>query len=139
NSSGRRLRGFFVVAEMTLALILLVAGGLMVTGFRRMLKSFRGADPETILALHTSLPEAKYKDPEKISSFYRDVLERMQALPSVEAVSAASNTPLNNRPNPNVEFTIEGRPPLQPGERQTGNLLVVSPGYFKTLGLSLRA
>jgi putative ABC transport system permease protein len=61
----------------------------------------------------------------------------MEGLPGVESTGAASNTPLNNQPNLRVEFTIEGSPPLPPGERQTSDLMVISPNYFKTVGIPL--
>jgi putative ABC transport system permease protein len=137
SSDVRRARGFLVMSEMVLALILLVGAGLMVKGFFNILKNFRGSDPETILTLRTTLPDSKYKEPQKIATFYRDVMDRMETLPQVQSVGLASNTPLNNRPNPNVDFTIEGQPPLQPGERQSSSLVVVSPNYFKTIGIPL--
>jgi putative ABC transport system permease protein len=62
------------------------------------------------------------------------MVARMEALPGVQSVSAASNTPLNNRPNPSDELIIEGRPPLQPGERQPSDLVIISPNYFATIG-----
>jgi putative ABC transport system permease protein len=137
NSRGRRLRSFLVVSEIALALVLLVGAGLMVKGFWRILNSFRGSDPYAILTLHTALPGSKYKDQEKIAQFYQQVISRLEALPQVLSVGAASNTPLNNRPNPNLEFSIEGQPPLQPGERNSSDLVVISPNYFRTLGVPL--
>ncbi|HEV8366345.1 MAG TPA: ABC transporter permease [Pyrinomonadaceae bacterium] len=134
---GSRLRGFLVVSEVALALILLVGAGLMVKGFWNILQNFKGSNPETILTVRTSLPESTYNEPQKISGFYHDVIKRMESLPQVQSVGAASNTPLNNRPNPTVDFTIEGRPPLELGERQSSNLLIVSPRYFRTIGVPL--
>jgi len=137
--SWRRARAFLVVSEIALALALLVGAGLMVKGFWRTLNIFEGADPDRILTLQTPLPESKYQEPQKIAEFYRQVIERMQTLPGLERVSAASNTPLNNSPNPSVELIIEGRPQLLPGERQTSDLVVVSPNYFNTIGARLLA
>jgi putative ABC transport system permease protein len=134
---GSRVRTLLVVSEIALALVLLVGAGLMVRGFWRILDSFRGADPEAILMLHTRLPASKYKEPAQISAFYQQVIRGMEALPNVLSVGAASNTPLNNRPNPNLEFSIEGQPPLQPGERNSSDLVVISPNYFRTLGVAL--
>jgi putative ABC transport system permease protein len=61
----------------------------------------------------------------------------MEDLPGVQSVSVSSNTPLNNRPNPSDELIIEGRPPLEPGERQPTDLVVVSSNYFATIGARL--
>jgi putative ABC transport system permease protein len=137
SSRGGRARSFLVAAEIALALVLLVGAGLMVKGFWRIFDVFEGADPNRILTLQTPLPESKYQDPQKVAEFYRQVIARMEALPGVEAVSAASNTPLNNSPNPSIELLIEGRPPLLPGERQLADLLFVSPHYFTTIGVPL--
>jgi putative ABC transport system permease protein len=137
SSRGGRARRFLVVSEMALALVLLVGAGLMVKGFWRILNVFQGADPDRILTLQTPLPESKYNDPQKMAEFYQHVIERMKALPDVQSVSAASNTPLNNSPNPSVELIIEGRPALRPGERQLADLMVVSTDYFTTIGARL--
>jgi putative ABC transport system permease protein len=137
NSYGRRARGFLVASEIALALVLLVGAGLMVKGFWRILDVFQGANPESILTLQTPLPESKYKDQQRVAEFYQHVIQRMQVLPGVQSVSAASNTPLNNSPNPSAELIIEGRPPLLPGERQLSDFLVISPSYFTTIGARL--
>jgi putative ABC transport system permease protein len=132
-----RVWGFLVAVEVALALVLLVGAGLTAKGFWRILRMFDSADPAGILVLQTPLPETKYKDPQRVTEFYQRVTQRMAALPGVTSVSTASNTPLNNRPNPVVELLIEGRPALQPGERQPADLVVISPGYFTTLGIPL--
>jgi putative ABC transport system permease protein len=139
SGAGRRSRVWsaLVAVEVALALVLLAGAGLTVKGFWRILRLFDGADPAGILMLQTGLPETKYKDPQRIAEFYEQVAARMAAMPGVTSVSTASNTPLNNRPNPVVELLIEGRPALQPGERQPADLVVISPGYFSTLGISL--
>ena len=134
NSRSSRARRFLVVSEISLALVLLVGAGLMVKGFSRILGAFQGADPERILTLQTPLPESRYKDPQKVAAFYEQVIARVRNLPGVESVSVSSNTPLNNRPNPSGELIIEGRPPLEPGERQPADLVVVSSNYFATIG-----
>ncbi|HEV2667400.1 MAG TPA: ABC transporter permease, partial [Blastocatellia bacterium] len=138
---GIRARGFLTVAEIALALVLMVGAGLMVKGFWRILNVFGGADPHNVLTLQTplpaTLPGSRYADQRQVASFYQQVLQRLERLPGAQAVSAASNTPLNNRPNPSVELLIEGRPPLPPGERQVADLVVVSPNYFATLGARL--
>ena len=135
--AGGRARRFLVASEIALALVLLVGAGLMVKGFSRILNALETADPASILTLQTPLPDSKYKDSQKIAEFYQQVVTRMRSLPGVEAVSVASNTPLNNRPNPSDELIVEGRPPLQLGERQPADVVVVSRDYFATIGAPL--
>jgi putative ABC transport system permease protein len=137
DSRGRRTRNFLVVSQIALALVLLVGAGLMIKGFWRNLDIFQGAAPRSILTLQTPLPESRYNSEQKKAEFYRQATQRLAALPGVQAVTLASNTPLNNRPNPNAEFLIEGRPALLPGQRQLSEILVISPGYFSTVGARL--
>jgi putative ABC transport system permease protein len=139
HSRGGRARRLLVAAEMALALVLLVGAGLMVKGFWRIFDVFQGANPDRILTMQTPLPETTYQDPRKIAEFYQQVIERMKSLPDVQSVSAAGNTPLSNSPNPSLEFIVEGRPPLQPGEQQLADMLVISPDYFTTIGARLLA
>ena len=136
-SGGGRARSFLVVSEIALALVLLVGAGLMVKGFWRILNVFQGADPDSILTMKTSLPESRYEEPQKVTAFYKEVIERMEGLPLVQHVSLASNTPLNNSPNPSVELVIEGRPPSVPSERQLSDSVVISPNFFVTIGAKL--
>jgi putative ABC transport system permease protein len=87
--------------------------------------------------MQTLLPESRYKDLPRVAEFYQQAIGRMETLSGVKSVSVASNTPLNNSPNPTIEITIEGRPPLPPGEKQLSDLVVVSPNYFTTIGARL--
>lgn len=137
NPGGRRARQILVISEMALALTLLVGAGLMVRGFWRILDLFQDIDAKNILTLQTTVPESKNKDEQKVADFYQQVIQRMETMPQVQSVSVSSNTPLNNSPNPTMELVIEGRPPLAPGERQSADLLVISPNYFEMVGARL--
>lgn len=134
---GRKTRALLVASEVALALVLLVGAGLMVKGFWRILNIYQSSNPETILTLHTPLPAPKYNDDRKISEFYHQALHRIQDSPGIQVASVASNTPLNNSPNLEIEFVIEDKPPLQQGERQISDLVVISPSYFNLVGSKL--
>ncbi|MCI0612827.1 ABC transporter permease, partial [bacterium] len=134
---GRKTRALLVASEISLALVLLVGAGLMVKGFWRILNIYQGTNPENILTLQTPLPGPKYNDDRKITEFYHEALHRIQESHGVQSASVASNTPLNNSPNPAIEFVIEGHPPLQQGERQISDLVVISPNYFNLIGSKL--
>lgn len=136
-SQGNRSSSFLIVLEMAFALILLVGAGLMIKGFWQVLNTYEGTNPDSILTLQTPLPELKYKDQQKIVEFYQRTIEQMKTLPDVQSVSIASNTPLNNSPNPSVELIIEGHDALLRGERQLADLLVISPDYFNSIGARL--
>jgi putative ABC transport system permease protein len=113
--------------------VLLAGAGLMVKGFRAVFFIFEASQPEGILTLQTTLPDSKYKDQRSVAEFYRQVMERLKVLPQVKSASAASNTPLNNSPNPSAELIIEGQPSLRPGERRSADVMVISPDYFSTI------
>src|SRR5262249_21346232 len=120
-----------------LALVLLCGAGMMIHGFRRVVSSVDVADPDFVLTMSLSLPQSRYPTPAAIVELYRRVTEGLGSLPDVREVAVASNTPLNNAPNPSVELAIEGRPALAPGERRLADEVVVSPAYFATLGVPL--
>ncbi|MCI0443663.1 ABC transporter permease, partial [bacterium] len=124
---GRKTRALLVASEISLALVLLVGAGLMVKGFWRILDIYQSSNPENILTLQTPLPGPKYDDDRKITEFYHQTIQRIQNSPGVQSATVASNTPLNNSPNPAIEFVIEGHPPLEQGERQISDLVVIGP------------
>jgi putative ABC transport system permease protein len=136
---GRRLRNILVAVEVSMALVLLVGAGLMVQGFWRILNTYQNANPQTVLTIQTPLPEFAYSEPQQQSQFYQRAIENMRVLPEVKSISVASNTPLNNSPNPTMEFIIEGKPPLQPGQRQISDVVSIGPEYFDMVGAKLQA
>ncbi|HEU5239846.1 MAG TPA: ABC transporter permease, partial [Pyrinomonadaceae bacterium] len=78
--SRARLRNLLVIAEVALALVLLVGSGLMIKGFARLVEANeKGFDPENVLNIHVSLIETRYQDPDRIAGFYREVLEKLEA------------------------------------------------------------
>jgi putative ABC transport system permease protein len=137
-TGGGRSRRVLVGAEVALALVLLVGAGMMVNGFRRTVRSVEVADPDAVLTMTTALPEPKYAAA-AVVDFYDRVADGLRSLPDVRVVAVASNTPLNNAPNPSIELTLEGRPALAPGDRRFADLVVVSPEYFAALGVPLLA
>jgi putative ABC transport system permease protein len=139
-SSGRarqRLRNVLVAAEVALAAVLLVGAGLMVRGFRALVDNGNTIEPETLLTLRLALTDNKYREKPQIAEFYRQVLERVQALPGVRSATAATALPYSDH-SEGRNFTIEDRP-LEPGNPPNATYQVVSPEYFPTLHVALRA
>ncbi|MCI0533589.1 MAG: ABC transporter permease, partial [Verrucomicrobiales bacterium] len=89
-----RLRGALIVSEVALALVLLVTAGLLLRSFWNLWSSPVGFNPHNVLALDISLPETKYPNGERRARFLEQVFERVEALPRVEAASAATSTPM---------------------------------------------
>src|SRR5262249_42483210 len=90
----QRLRRALIVAEVALALVLLVGAGLMFNGFARLTEKQRqGFDPRHALTMRTTLPPSRYAEGRQIEAFYRRAQERLSALPGVLSVSSVSFLP----------------------------------------------
>ncbi len=131
------LRQTLVIAEIALALVLLVGAGLLVRSFASMMQVDLGFRPENVLKLTVALPATQYSDDQRKAAFIERALERVRALPGVEAAAVANVTPLSGYNSP-LNFDIEGRPPAQPGAQPGAEYRAVSHGYFRTMGISLR-
>ncbi|HKD79403.1 MAG TPA: ABC transporter permease [Candidatus Angelobacter sp.] len=134
----RRLGSLVVAAQVAMALVLLVGAGLLMKSFIRLVNVDRGFKTQNILVANISLPEPKYRDAHETRRFFRELLDRLAALPGVKSVGGTSNLPLQRGDNW-VAITIEGRPELPPGQGIFAPLRSVTPDYFRTLGIPLRA
>ena len=131
----RSFRGWLVVAELALAMVLLVAAGLLVRSFNKLTAVDLGFDRNNVLTARISLPRSKYKTPEQSLAFQQQLLQQVKALPGVESVGTINHTPLSGFGL--IVFTqIEGVPPIDRKEPPIG-VGVVSPEYFQTLRIPL--
>lgn len=130
-----RLRNAFVVAQITLSFALLTCAGLMLKSFYRLQNVELGFNPENVLTMQVSLPRTLYSKPEQVTSFYDQTLQRIKALPGVKAVGATSKLPVSGT-GVSGEFAIEGRP-AQPGEQFVADRRIVTPDYFRAMGIAL--
>jgi putative ABC transport system permease protein len=134
---GRRqfVRGSLVVLEMASALLLLVGAGLLIKSFWRLQRIDPGFNPNNALTASVALPSRKYPEENQHSAFFQQLLEKVQALPGVQAAGASNVVPLGG--DYVLGFVIEGRPPLPPGAGQSTNYYSVSADYFKAMGIPL--
>ncbi|HXG68904.1 MAG TPA: ABC transporter permease [Blastocatellia bacterium] len=132
----QRLRSLFVVAEVALALVLLIGAGLLIRSFLRLQEVKPGFDPNNVLTMAISLPEARYPKPEQQAAFFRQLLENLETLPGVETVGAVLPLPYSHS-NYSYTFDIEGRPSAAPGERTAASWRAVSPDYFRAMRIPL--
>jgi putative ABC transport system permease protein len=138
DSVGRhRMRSLLVVAEIALTLVLLVGAGLMIKSFLRLHAVELGFDPGNVLTMQFSLPGVKYGESEQIRAFYRELTERIAQLPGVRSVGAISRLPLAGDRS-TTSLTIEGQP-VRSGEQPEVHFRVITPNYFRTMGIPLRA
>ena len=138
SARGTWLRSGLAVAEVAAALVLLVGAGLLVKSFLRLRQVETGMRPEGVLTMRVSLPAARYDTNEKTALFYREVLERVSALPGVEAAGVINMLPMQRYGN-NGEIQVEGREPQPPGRVPLTEYRMASAGYFKALGIPLHA
>ena len=129
------LRSLLVVSEVALTLVLLVAAGLMLRSFLRLQGVDPGFNPDKVLTIRMSLPTTVYSDAPKVRSFVQRVLERVEGLPGVESMGAASFLPFTNFLTSRIK--IEGRLPPASGEEPSVGYQVINPSYFQPLQIPL--
>jgi predicted permease len=131
----RSLRGWLVVAELALAMVLLLAAGLLVRSFNKLTTLDLGFDRENVLTAQISLPRSKYKEPQQTLAFQQELLDRIKALPGVQAAGTITHTPLSGFTL--IVFTqVEGAPPIKRNEPAIG-VGAVSSEYFQTMRIPL--
>jgi predicted permease len=148
----RRLRRALVVAELTIAFVLLAGAGLLVRTVRHLLDVDPGFRPERALAFRVAPPQvapfpgqteeafvaALLEDRDRAAAFYARMLEGLRGLPGVVSVTAVNRLPLTGGWWV-MGFEVEGRPPSAPGEDRSAFGRVVTPGYFGAMGVALRS
>lgn len=136
-SKGRfRLRQILVVSEMALAVVLLIAAGLLMQSFWRLQSVDPGFRSENVLAFSVSPPPASYPDSSDVTGFYRDLMPQIAAIPGVTSVGAVRIPPLAGSLPPN-DIQIENYVQPQDGIPTNADVQLVTPGYFATLGIPL--
>jgi len=133
----QHVRNALVAIEVALALVLLVGAGLMVRGFRTLVKTGESMEPATLLTFRLSITEQKYREEYQVSDYYRQVIDRVKVLPGVRSVVAVSALPYGNHSSTRF-FTVKGRQ-VEPGNQPWAMYQVTTPGFFETLHLPLRA
>src|SRR5262245_43123696 len=141
-----RLRDGLVVMEMALALVLLIGAGLMLRSFARLRQVETGFSATNVLTMRIPLPVAKYPVPQQLNAppppglnFFQQLLERVKALPGVESAGVTTILPLGAGNGLEKMFSVEGHPaPSSLDQVQGVSFALVSPDYFKTLGINVR-
>jgi len=137
DSAGRqRARSALVITQVALALVLLAGAGLTLKSFWRSQNAPLGFDPENILMMTLSLPQARYNSNEKVIDFYTQLVERVEALPGVAAATIGENVPFDNT-EWDSSFHITGTPPTPPGQEPSAEVNVISPDYFTVLKMPI--
>ena len=128
-----RLRSALVVAEVALAMVLLVGGGLMIKSFWRLSHVNLGYEPAGVLTAKIDPSGSRYEAFAGVTAFYEDFLERVRAIPGV------THAGLINSLGASFPFTIDEHPPLPPDEQSFASINQVSADYFRAMGIPLHA
>jgi predicted permease len=135
-----RARGVLVVSEVALAVVLLTGAGLLIRSLWKLQSIELGFNPKNVLAMQVSFPEPRgeLNDPSGpqriIAQFYRDLTDRVQALPGVKSVGAVGDLPIAGG-NAIWSILIDGSPQLPVSQAPSAMPQQVTPGYFRTMGI----
>jgi putative ABC transport system permease protein len=133
---GQRVRDWLVVAEVAIALILLIGAGLMMRSFVKLQHADLGIDARNVLTFRVGLPPAQYKDENVVRRFFDQLIPKLAAIPGVESTGAISSLPVTGQGVGGFIVEGEAQPKALQDARITG-MLSVTPGYFRTFGIPL--
>jgi putative ABC transport system permease protein len=128
---GRRLSSVLVIAEIALAVILLVGAGLTIRSFVKIYDAPLGVDSSKMLTFRLPLPEARYPTPEAKIAFHDRLHTRLASLPGVAAVAITTYLPTGG--SDNYPYELEGAPSDEQ-HRPVLSALVIGPDYFRVMG-----
>ena len=132
-----RLRSLLVTLEVGLSAMCLVAGGWLLHSFFKLLDVDRGFETQRVVTVGLNLPSTRYPDREKRAAFLQLMLEQVQGLPGVTSAGVSNILPLGGEGGNNLVAPEGSKVPLM--ERALADIRQVSPEYFRTLGIPLRA
>ena len=134
----RRARSFLAVAEISLAMVLLVTAGLLLRSFANLTSVSPGFDVQHVMKADISLPRFQYSKPQQWTAFSDELLARIQTEPGLQDSAVVVPRPIADG-QVNLGFDIVGNPPLSAGTSRTANYVAASPDYFRVMGIPLLA
>ncbi len=135
--SGRQgIRSVLVVAEIAISLVLLVGSGLLIRSFVALNRVSAGFDDQNILTFDISLSSKEYGEAPKVRRFFKQFLEKIEALPGVQSSATTTLLPLGGSDNES-QFYVSGRPKPSPSELPLAMFYITSPEYLKAMRIPL--
>jgi len=129
-------RRALVVAEVAMALLLVVVAGLILQSFQRLLRVDPGFESSDRLTFRVSLPRSRYVGREQLQQFHKEAAARLAALPGVRAAGAVQSLPISGTRD-TATIHVEGRP-IQPGDKPFScEYRMISPNYLRAMGIRL--
>jgi putative ABC transport system permease protein len=137
SSRGNRVRSALVVAEVSLALMLLVGAGLLIKSFINLQRVDPGFNPKAALRVDIGLPRIRYAESPRVAAFFKQLVDRVSTLPGVDSVGAVSSLPLSGG-GTDSNFRIEGRVQPEANRDPVSFYAKVTPDYFRAMGVRLQ-
>ena len=131
------VRRFLAISEISLAMVLLVAGGLLMRSFALVTSVNPGFDPKNVIEAEVSLPQFQYSTPQQWTAFSNELLARLHAQPGLRDSALAAPLPMDRQGEANFGFDIVGNPPLPPGKSTAADYATVRPDYFRVMRIPL--
>ena len=138
STASRRARNILASAEIALALVLLVAAGLLLRSFSKLTDVSPGFQVDHIVKAEVALPRAQYSTPQQWLAFSQNLLERLQAEPGMQNTALAIPLPLADG-FVNIGFEIENKPAANAAAARTADYVAATPGYFHVMNIPLVA
>ncbi|HJZ82783.1 MAG TPA: ABC transporter permease [Pyrinomonadaceae bacterium] len=132
-----RVRSVFVVAQVALALVLLIGAGLLMKSLNRLQSVDPGFDADNLLTMRVNLPTRKYDTDPKLLNFFKQAVEQIRAIPGVESAGAINTIPFGG-PHSGTRLEIEGQPKRPPGQELSTGVCVTDINYFQTMQIPLK-
>ena len=136
--SKHRAHNALVVAEVALSVVVLIASGLLLNSFWRLMRVHLGFDPAHVLTTEMSLVSPRYDEPQKRESFFHALQDRLQSAPGVVSVGFISELPLSGEAN-DTFFTIAEHPPANPNDNDDADVRIIDGDYLGAIRISLLA
>ncbi|MBS1859300.1 MAG: ABC transporter permease [Acidobacteria bacterium] len=138
--AARVVRRLLIAAELAVSLVLLIGAGLLARSFLNLARVPLGFPAAGLLTLRVNLTGPEYREGTGQQRYYQDALARIAGLPGVRAAAVSTDLPLTGEhPFQTMSFQIAGRVPLPLAQRPETGMAIVSPDYFRALGVPLRA
>jgi putative ABC transport system permease protein len=137
SAAARRFRSALVIAEVALALVLLIGAGLMIRSFGRLMSVDPGFNPERVITIRLTLPDAKYPDRARWTAFHQELLRRVRALPAIDAAGINSAVPLEGGGFDGPVMAEGGELPNRSRPGTQTLFQTSSPEYFRAMGIQV--
>jgi putative ABC transport system permease protein len=131
------LRSLLVISQVSLAVVLLIGAGLLIESMFHLLHESPGFDPQGVLAFNLDLPDSRYGKPAQSADFFKNLLEKIRAVPGVKSASAVMPLPLSHN-SLRTSFQIEGHP-MALSDLPRTFIRAVGLDYFSTMRIPLES